>query len=523
MLNMFVTLVTFIILIIVSIIRLFHQTKYDYWSKRNVKHDIPLPFFGNHFATMSFLKTETETYQDLYNRYYTEKLVGYYKGNKPILIVRDPDLIQNVLMTDFTSFYARGEENPHKEPMMLNLFSVNGDYWRLLRYKLSAAFSKRKVRNSFPLILDSNEKFKKLLQDISLEAGQVSALDIIKRYTIHVICRCGFGVDTDALTDKNSRFLEFGETVLSRPLSYIFRTHLADVFPSLKRFFGKPYLVPKLVKKIIAEITETVRKQRNYKPNGCSDYMDVLLEIENSGKLEGESYEKKNEDGSPAKTILHVDFKCIAAQVYVFFAGGFDTTTIAGAVTLYHLAQHQDVQDQIRKEIDSAFLMTENNLCYDQIKGMQHLERAIKESLRLFSPSGILVRRSVKEYTFPGTDVTIDPDVMIIIPAQAIHLDETYYEKSNEFKPERFSLEAIESRHKCSYLAFGEGPRRCIGERQGMIHLMTGLVTIIRNFHIEPVLLPKTLRAKRVEFMGQRLGSDLFIKIIPRNIANTHP
>ncbi|VVD02625.1 unnamed protein product, partial [Leptidea sinapis] len=145
------------------------------------------------------------------------------------------------------------------------------------------------------------------------------------------------------------------------------------------------------------------------------------------------------------------------------------------------------------------------------------------ESLRLFSPSGILVRRSVKEYTFPGTDVTIDPDVMIIIPAQAIHLDETYYENPNEFKPERFSLEAIESRHKCSYLAFGEGPRRCIGERQGMIHLMTGLVTIIRNFHIEPVLLPKTLRSKRVEFMGQRLGSNLFIKIIPRNIANTHP
>ncbi|VVC93992.1 unnamed protein product, partial [Leptidea sinapis] len=179
----------------------------------------------------------------------------------------------------------------------------------------------------------------------------------------------------------------------------------------------------------------------------------------------------------------------------------------------------QDVQDQIRKEIDSAFLMTENNLSYDQIKGMQYLEWAIKESLRLFTLGGIIVRRSMKEYTFPGTDVTIDPDVMIIIPAQAIHMDATYYENPDEFRPERFSPEAVESRHKCSYLAFGEGPRRCIGERQGMIQLMTGLVTIIRNFHIAPVLPLKTLHAKRGEFMGQRLGSDLSIKIIPRNIT----
>lgn len=42
-------------------------------------------------------------------------------------------------------------------------------------------------------------------------------------------------------------------------------------------------------------------------------------------------------------------------------------------------------------------------------------------------------------------------------------MDPEFYENPEEFNPENFGSEKVESRPGYSYLAFGEGPRLCIG------------------------------------------------------------
>lgn len=81
----------------------------------------------------------------------------------------------------------------------------------------------------------------------------------------------------------------------------------------------------------------------------------------------------------------------------------------------------------------------------------------------MFPPLGFLIRKCSKTYRFPGTNLTIDKDVMIFIPVNAIHNDEKYYKNPDQFDPERFNRENIGNIEKPTYLPFGDGPRVCIG------------------------------------------------------------
>lgn len=59
----------------------------------------------------------------------------------------------------------------------------------------------------------------------------------------------------------------------------------------------------------------------------------------------------------------------------------------------------------------------------------------------------------------------IDKGVCVIIPVVGLHRDPAYFENPDEYNPENFSENNKSSRHHCTYLPFGEGPRVCIGKK----------------------------------------------------------
>jgi len=174
----------------------------------------------------------------------------------------------------------------------------------------------------------------------------------------------------------------------------------------------------------------------------------------------------------------------IAAQVFVFFVAGFETSATTASFALYELALNPEVQDTLRNEIDQVLAKHGGKATYEALAEMNYLTQTIDETLRKYPPFPTLSRKCTKTYTLPGTDIKIEPETSVIVPVLGIHRDPEIYPDPMKFDPERFTPENKASRHHFSYLPFGEGPRNCIASRFGMMQTRLGLVTLLSKYEV---------------------------------------
>lgn len=451
-----------IVIVLVLVIYLYGTRTFKYWEKKGVKHDKPVPLFGNNTRQFLMKKSITQLAVEMYWKYPKERFVGFYRASVPELVIRDPELIKRILVADFMHFYPRGL-NSHKtviEPMLRNLFFADGDTWRLLRQRMTPAFTSGKLKAMFPLIVERAERLQ-IQANTAAETGKtIDIRDLMARYTTDFIGACGFGIDTDSLSDQNSKFRKLGVDIFHVSPRDALVGFLKEAFPELSKHLK---LLGQVEEDLISLVKEII-KQRNYKPSGRNDFIDLLLELKEKGVIVGESIEKVNADGKPEIAKLELDDVLMAAQVFVFFAAGFETSSSATSMTLHQLAYHPEEQRKVQTEIDRVLAKYDNKLCYDAVKEMDYLVMAFQEAMRIFPSLGFLIRQCARKYTIPDTDITIDEGVGIIIPVQAIHNDEQYFDNPKEFRPERFLPDEVSKRHKYVYLPFGVGPRVCIGK-----------------------------------------------------------
>lgn len=70
--------------------------------------------------------------------------------------------------------------------------------------------------------------------------------------------------------------------------------------------------------------------------------------------------------------------KLLAAQLFVFFAAGFETSSTTIGNALYELARNKSIQEKLRQEIRNELIQTNGKLTYDNIKNMKYLDKVIK-------------------------------------------------------------------------------------------------------------------------------------------------
>ncbi|XP_013192037.1 cytochrome P450 6B7 [Amyelois transitella] len=473
------------LVLLLATLYVYGTRNHDYWARKGVKHDKPLPLFGTEIKRFLQQKSLTQMAVDNYWKYPDERFVGAYRGTVPELVIRDPDLIKQIIVTDFASFYSRGLSPEHGviEPLLKNLFFADGDLWRLLRQRMTPAFSSGKLKSMFPLIVDCADRLQKRALKAAASGDALDARDLMARYTTDFIGACGFGLNVDSLGDDESEFRKLGNKIFtitpSRALTSIFKILFPDIFKNFK-FLGQ-----ELEDSILA-VVNMIQKERGNKPCGRNDFIDMMMELKQKGKIVVESMERFNADGSPEMAELELDDILLAAQAFIFFAAGFETSSSATSFTLHQLAYNQSVQKKVQEDIDRVLAKYDNKLSYDAIKEMTYLQWTFQEGMRIFPSSGLLMRKCTQKYTIPGTDVTIDKGVKVTIPIQAIHNDPKYFDNPTEFRPERFSPEEIAKRHKFVYLPFGDGPRSCIGGRLGQMQSVAGLAALLARATVAP-------------------------------------
>jgi len=82
-------------------------SNFDYWKSRGIRGPQPIPIFGNMKDVMLSKKFIGNFTLELYNNYKDESMIGIFIKRKPVLFLKDLDLIKDVLIKDFSNFSER--------------------------------------------------------------------------------------------------------------------------------------------------------------------------------------------------------------------------------------------------------------------------------------------------------------------------------------------------------------------------------------------------------------------------------
>ncbi|KAK4381505.1 cytochrome [Sesamum angolense] len=162
-----------------------------------------------------------------------------------------------------------------------------------------------------------------------------------------------------------------------------------------------------------------------------------------------------------------------------YFAGQLTTYSLLWTVLL--LAIHTDWQEKARNEVLQLFGRENPNS--EAIARMKTVNMIIHETLRLYSPVTLITRRTqgkvmLGRFKFPA-------NFELVIPPLALHRNpDIWGPDAHLFKPERFAegLAKATKGNPMAFLAFGSGPRTCVGLNFASYEVKIALSMILQRY-----------------------------------------
>ncbi|XP_001952450.1 probable cytochrome P450 6a13 [Acyrthosiphon pisum] len=455
--------------VLAAILYYYTTNTYDKWLKLKVPHDPPWPLVGNTAKMMTLIEHQLTTIDGIYKRFSGEKYCGFYQMKTPFLMIRDPELINNILIKDFSNFADRGF---HKDPALNiianGLFFMEGPKWKMMRQKLSPGFTSGKLKLAHNQIAECSDELMRFIAAKMKENDQIEVKETMSKYSTDVIGTCAFGLKLDTVKNEGSDFRLYGRKILK--LS--FRFLLAEmVSPKILKLLGVAEFPPDASAFYESAFKEVIRYREE---NGIvrHDVAQSLIEARKELVLDS-----TDENGFTEQHII--------ANAILMFLAGFETVSSTLSFCLYHLALNQDVQEKIRDEMNSK-LKQHGKINNDFLVNLHYTDMVLAETERMYVVTNALFREAVKTYHVPGDTLVIEKGTKIMIPIYSIHHDPTYYPEPYIFDPQRFSPEEKAKRQSSTYLPFGDGPRFCIGKRFAELEMKMVLSQIITTFRILP-------------------------------------
>ncbi|XP_060874580.1 probable cytochrome P450 6a14 [Metopolophium dirhodum] len=455
----------------------YSTSTYKYWKTKSVTFAVPVPLFGNIKDHVTLKMTQGECLKKIYNDFPREKFVGMYQLQTPTLLLRDPETIRLFLVKSFAHFTDRGFlYDGHREPLTKHLVNLEGDTWKILRQKLTPTFSSGKIKSMLGLLQGCGVQLIEYM-DATIESGKTEfeIRDLTAKFTTDVIGTCAFGLECNSLKDSQSEFRRMGCAVLNSSASLALAKMVRVFFPKLFKAL-KLRTFPAEVQQFFMGIVKQTIDFRNTNRVRRNDFIQLLLEIKN-----------QNHNQENAINSIELTEELIAAQVFVFFLAGFETSSTTLSFCLHEMAVNQDIQSRVYDEINETANVYGLPFSYEAISSMNYLEQCLKETMRKYPPVQALARVCTKQFRVPGTDLDLDVGTAVLIPVYAIHHDPQYYPEPDTFDPDRFAKDGDggggdNGRPAGVFLPFGDGPRICIGMRFAMLEMKLALAQFLHSY-----------------------------------------
>jgi len=474
----------------------------NFFKKYGILHIPPLPVVGNMAPIFLRQLSLAELITKIYYLNQDAKYVGCFDGMTPVVMIRDPELIKAIGVKHFEMFPDhRGFVDEDTDPLFSKiLFSLRGEKWRNVRTLLTPTFTSSKMKVMFKLMSECAVNFTDFLSELPAGKNVMEMKNCFARYTNDVIATCAFGISVDSMRNPNNEFYVYGKeaTTLNALRLYFIRS-----MPAVAKMLNVKF-VSDHIGRFFKDLVKNTIHTRDTKNIVRPDMLQLMMETRGKKGIGKE---------------LTIDD--MTAYAFGFFFGGFDTVSTLICFVAYEIAVNPDVQAKLHNEVDEI-LKTNGELTYNKLNGMQYLDAVINETLRLWPVATFLDRVCAEDFELPPALPGDKPFLLkkgmnVWFPAYGLHRDPKYFEKPDEFYPERFLDENKKDINPYVYIPFGIGPRMCIGNRFALLQTKVVLFHLLARCELK--MCTKTTYPMRLSKTSITILADggFWLKIQARN------
>jgi cytochrome P450 len=399
------------------------------------------------FGNLSEFRKDFLDFLSRITREYGE-CVSFRIGLKRVVLVNRPDLIETVLVTESRNFIKHYVTRLLRPTLGNGLLMSEGDFWLRQRRLMQPAFNRNRVAAYGGIMVAFTERMLDRWQD-----GQ--PVDMHKetmRLTLEIVAKALFDADVGGQASEVGDALEVG---------------MANFVNRWKRLYPIPSWIPTpgnlRMKRAVRRLDEIIYgfiRERRASRQGRGDLLSMLLDAQDE------------DDGS------RMTDRQLRDEAMTLFLAGHETTANALSWTWYLLAQHPQVEAKLLAELQAVLHGRPPTV--DDLPRLRYTEMVVMESMRVYPPVYAFGREAVAACTLGGFHV---PAGMTVIMSQwLMHRDSRYWDKPEEFQPERWADGLAKRQSKFVYFPFGGGPRICIGNSFAMLEAVLILATMARQF-----------------------------------------
>jgi cytochrome P450 len=362
-------------------------------------------------------------------------------------------LVKHILQTNNKNYVKSYGYRVLKVLLGEGLLTSEGDFWRKQRRLIQPGFHRDRLSSFVKTYAD-------LGQDLVDEWSKVpdgTEIDVSKGFmetTLNIVSKAMFSTDVaDAMEVVNREFDYANERLIDR---------IKKPFP-LPLWMPLPQIIREknsyeAIKKVVADIIE----KRRVSTEKYDDLLAMLMEIEDADSGEKMSNQQ------------------IQDEVITIFLAGHETTAVALTWLAHCMDENPEVVDKLLEEEKRVLDGRKPELA--DLPKLEYTRMVIDETLRLYPPAWIIGRHALGPDKLGEYDITTDTNCLI--PVYYIHRDPEYWEKPEQFIPERFTKEKNQTRHKFVYFPFGGGPRLCIGNNFALMEMQVIVPMVFRAFKL---------------------------------------
>ena len=208
-------------------------------------------------------------------------------------------------------------------------------------------------------------------------------------------------------------------------------------------------------------IEQIIRKRRANPPDDSSDLLSILMSAhDDQGR--------------------RISNERLRREVLTFLFTGHKAIGVALTWACHLVARHPRVQEKLQQELRAT--LGDRAVEAGDVKRLTYTTMVFQEALRLYPPGWAVGREAVRDCKIGGYDVP--GGTQLVLSQWVTHRDPRFFDRAEEFWPERWNGDCARRVPRYAYFPFGGGARSCLGRAFAEMNAVLVLATMAQRFEI---------------------------------------